>query len=110
MPMPILSSGFDFVMGLGILQLHAKFAVASSNRCRNIEGEPQNLGSSLAQGHAHFFFLVGFCDGLRQTHLHTKFEVASFSQLSPIHSMGREMSSNLVSLVYGDGGVLFIDR
>jgi len=31
----------SFMMGLGKPQLHAKFAVASFSRCRNIKGEAQ---------------------------------------------------------------------
>jgi len=36
--MHTFSSGWDFMMGLGKLDLHTKFEVASFNRCRNIKG------------------------------------------------------------------------
>ena len=36
------------MMGLGKLQLRAKFEVASPSRCRNIIGKPKILGSSLS--------------------------------------------------------------
>jgi len=41
-------------MGLGKAQMPANLEVVIFSRCRNIKGEPQFFGSSLAQGHAHF--------------------------------------------------------
>jgi len=58
MAMSSLSSACDFMMGFGKPQLHAEFEIASPSRCRNIAGEPQNLGALLAQAHPHFFFWV----------------------------------------------------
>jgi len=56
------------MMGLGKPKLFTKFEVAKFSRCKNIKGEaPQFPGAPLAQGHTHFFLLVGFDDGLWQT-------------------------------------------
>jgi len=45
----------------------ANFEVASFIRWRNIIGNPKILGSSLAQGHTHFFLWVWFYDRPWQT-------------------------------------------
>jgi len=52
-----VSSGYDFMMGLGKHQLRAKFEVASFNRCRNIKGEPPNFGSCPSPGPRPLFLL-----------------------------------------------------
>jgi len=52
-------------MGLGKCQLLASFEVASFDRCRNIKGNPQILGSYLAQVHVHFLLWVGLYDGVK---------------------------------------------
>jgi len=36
-----LSSGCDFMMGLGKPKLHTKLEVASFSRCKNIKGTPK---------------------------------------------------------------------
>ena len=61
--------------------MHAKFEVASSSRCRNIIGEPQNIGE-LPQPKvmASFSFGCNFMMGLGKLKLCTKFEIASFSR------------------------------
>ena len=69
------------MMGLGKPKLRAKFEVASPCRCRNIIGEPQNIGE-LPQPKAMATFVSGcnFMMGLGKLKLCTKFEVASFSR------------------------------
>jgi len=47
------------MMGSGKPQLHAKFAVAILTRCRNIKGEPQNLGSSSSPRQRPLFLVGG---------------------------------------------------
>jgi len=69
-----------FLVVLGKRELRAKFKVASFSRCRNIIEEPQNLGSSLAQSHAHFSSGFDFMMGLGKPKLYTKYEVASFNR------------------------------
>ena len=61
--------------------MRAKFEVASPRRCRNIIGEPQNIGE-LPQPKAMATFSAGcnFMMGLGKLKLCTKFEVASFSR------------------------------
>ena len=84
MTTPTFSSGWDFVMGLGKAHLPANLEVATFSRCRNSTGEPQILGRSLAQSHAHFFSGCNFMMGLGKPKLHTKFEVAIFSRCKNI--------------------------
>jgi len=61
--------------------MRAKFEVPSPSRCRNITGEPRNIGE-LPQPKAMTTFSSGcnFMMGLGKLMLCTKFEVASFSR------------------------------
>jgi len=95
-------------MGLGKPHQPANFEVATSSRCKNINGEPPILGSSpspgprplfplgvilwwswanpscianlksLAHGHAHFSSAWNFIMGLGKPQCFAKFEVADF--------------------------------
>ena len=49
-----MSSGCDFMVGLGKTKLCNKFELPSFNDCININGEPQILGAPLAQGQFAF--------------------------------------------------------
>ena len=55
------------MMGLSTSQRHAKFEVVSFSCCTNIKKAPQILGSSFAQGYAHFFLWLWFYDGSWQS-------------------------------------------
>jgi len=54
---------------IGKPRLYAKIEIASFSRSRYIIGikEPQILGTSQAQGHAHFMLCVRIYDGPRKT-------------------------------------------
>ena len=45
-----------------------------------LNGNPEYLAASIAQGHAYFPSGCGFHGGPGQTQVHAKFEVASFSR------------------------------
>jgi len=63
-------------MGFGKPKLCIKFEAARFSHCANVKGEPQILGSSPTQSHAHRFFGCDFMIGLGKLQLHAKFEVA----------------------------------
>jgi len=61
--------------------MRAKFEVPSPIRCRNIIGEPQNIGElPQPKAMATFTSWCNFMMGLGKLKLCTKFEVASFSR------------------------------
>ena len=72
------------MMALGNPKLHTKLEVAIFSRCKNTKGEPQILGTPLAQGLAHFSSECSVMMGLGKPKLHTKFEVANFSRCKNI--------------------------
>jgi len=67
-------------MGLGKLQQHAKFEVATFSRYTNIKGEPQNLGSSSSPWLRPLFLCGILWWILAKFQRRANFEVAGFSR------------------------------
>ena len=72
------------MVGLGKPQLHVKFEVVSFSHYTNIKGDPQILGTPLAQFHVHLFSLLDFIMGLDKLQRLANIEVASFSRCRDI--------------------------
>jgi len=53
-----------------------KLKLLASAVAQLLKGNPTFWGTSIAQGHVHFFFGVGFMMGLGKPQRHANFEVA----------------------------------
>jgi len=94
-------------MGLGKPKLFTKIKVASFNRCKNIKGEPQILGSSSSPGPHPLFLLLGFDDGPWQTQLHAKFEVAGYIYYENIREFVFKRRIRFLSHPLGELGITY---